>query len=123
MKLTRLGYFRELPHGDPEGPSIHPLVNQGHYDDCDQILDYLSKGIMFMGVLMAVRDILNPGSKNPIPDFAHIRTDGVWAWSGDLSYYLRTYQVKLPDEFVAHVRERNYQVPDKALVDLKMLEL
>lgn len=38
--------------------------------------------------------------------------DGAWYWPEGLHHYVDRYHVRLPDEFVEHVRANNYVVPD-----------
>jgi hypothetical protein len=43
-------------------------------------------------------------------------TDGTYVWPEGLAHYVLDHDVRLPDEFVAHVRMRNEQT-DSAVVD------
>jgi hypothetical protein len=38
-------------------------------------------------------------------------TDGEWAWPEGLAHYIESHSVCLPDEFVATMETRNWQVP------------
>jgi hypothetical protein len=38
-------------------------------------------------------------------------TDGVWMWPEGLAHYVEAHSVRLPDEFVDHMRSRGWQVP------------
>jgi hypothetical protein len=53
----------------------------------------------------------------------NIRTDGVWAWPDSLSYYLENYHVFVPEEFLIHVRTKNYVAPDATEINVDNLEL
>ena len=37
-------------------------------------------------------------------------TDGEWLWPGDLSYYVRKYALKLPEEFVETMQKNEWKV-------------
>jgi hypothetical protein len=54
--------------------------------------------------------VLNPQAPTIIgsPD---IMIDGVYAWPGDLPFYVRRYHVRLRDDFVAHMRANGWTVP------------
>ena len=101
MKLKKVGFFRELRHGDPDGP----VLMKGTVVDPDQIklIRYLKNcpvvvampGIVF-DVLSDARIIIGP---------AHIRTDAVWIWPEDISYYVEKHHVLLPIEFTIHVKK------------------
>jgi hypothetical protein len=38
-------------------------------------------------------------------------TDGTWIWPSDLAYYVRTYHVVLPEDFLRHMASRDWVVP------------
>ena len=38
-------------------------------------------------------------------------TDGKWAWSGVLSYYVKNYNLQLDSEFVATMIENGWKIP------------
>jgi hypothetical protein len=42
-------------------------------------------------------------------------TDGEWLWPDGLAHYLIAHQVRLPEEFVAHVRERHGAVAEEEI--------
>jgi hypothetical protein len=107
-QLRRAGFFRELRHGDPTGPSLRDCVADAAAPDEDQILKYLASGNLLVGCLGIADDVLKPGAISASP---HIMTDGVWAWSNDLEYYVRTYHARLPTEFVEHMRANQWRAP------------
>ncbi len=39
--------------------------------------------------------------------------DGVWLWPEGLHVYVGRFHVRLPDEFVAHMRENRFTVPNE----------
>jgi hypothetical protein len=42
---------------------------------------------------------------------AALLTDGTWISHQGLDYYLRHHNLRLPDEFLAHIRALNYYPP------------
>jgi hypothetical protein len=54
-------------------------------------------------------DVLNPDTRFAVSP--SLLTDGVCLWRADLQYYVATYHVELPDEFVAHWRQNGWSVP------------
>ncbi len=50
-----------------------------------------------------------------------ILTDGIWAWPGDLPYYVKHYNVRLPCEFIAHAKTNDWKVPNT--VDITSLQM
>jgi hypothetical protein len=117
-KLRLVGFFRELPHGLPDGPSLRESLGSTHASE-PEILEYLRNGTMMVASPGMVGDVLgNPQVPVAAP---HILTDGEWAWSGDLAYYVGKYHVRLPAEFVRHMEANGWRVP--ADIHLDELEL
>ncbi|WP_192581016.1 hypothetical protein [Micromonospora noduli] len=52
------------------------------------------------------------GSGRHLVGGASVLTDGEWLWRDDLRYYLATYRVQLPTEFLETVRGNDYRVPE-----------
>ena len=46
-------------------------------------------------------------------------TDGIWMWPEGLHVYVDRYSVRLPDEFVAHMKQNDFEIPQ----DLDQTEL
>lgn len=122
MKLRKIGFFRELDHGDPTGPSLVELVSNTPQPDQSRIVDYLRRsGLLLIGCPGVVGDVLDEtagliGSPN-------IMTDGVWAWPEDLPYYVERYHLALTSEFIEHVQTRSLSQPTISEMDLSSLEL
>jgi hypothetical protein len=38
-------------------------------------------------------------------------TDGVWVWPEGLAHYVEVHSVRLPDEFIDHLRSQGWRVP------------
>ena len=109
MNLKTIGYFKEMPHGNKTGASIYNFINKGNSDEIERICHYLESGIEFIVSPEISEDIINPakGTAGVISDY----TDGTWLWPGDLSYYVKNYNVKLPDEFIATMVQNKWIVP------------
>lgn len=103
-----VGFFREL-HKEPDLPSIREAARSSRHPDEERIVAYLNAGVCLAACGGAQHDVLNPSSKRVTsPDMV---TDGTWLWPGELPYYVATYGVELPGEFVAHMRENGWTVP------------
>ena len=106
--LRRVGFFRELPHGDPDGPSLDEACRPSASDVEASALRYLRAGEPYVrspGVVFDVRDGSGPVGTGTI------RTDGQWIWPDDLAHYVERYHVELPDEFSARVRAAGADTP------------
>ena len=107
--LKRAGNFRELRHGDPDGPSLIAARGKLRTENRAAVLHYLRSASLLWITLCRFDDALDP-SRQGIDDLA-VATDGEWAWTTDLPYYVETYNVAPPDEFVEHMQANNWQPP------------
>ena len=100
MALRKVGFFRELRHGFPDGPSLKAV--RGTLKEVGAVAKYLRSGnaVVTPGVL--VDDVLDPTKTRVAPLW--ILTDGAWVWPADLAYYVETYSCGLPQEFLDHMR-------------------
>jgi hypothetical protein len=121
MRLKRLGFFRELEHGDQAGPSLVDLLGNEPREDETKIHDYLNNGLLFIGCPGLVEDVFDK-TVGPIGS-PSILTDGVWAWPDDLSYYVKKYHILLPVEFTDHARRNSFIIPHEDSVNISDLEL
>lgn len=121
MKLTKVGFFRELRHGDRDGPSLYDAVQREGHPDEPKILGYLRAGVIAIVVPMVAGNILHPEMDKRVS--VPILTDGVWAWPNDLQLYVETDHVTLPVLFVRHMMENDWKVPDRSSMALEAFEL
>ncbi len=121
MKLKRVGFFRELKHGDELGASLKESVRDIPLEDEKKFVEYLESGIAFCVTAGLVSDVLD-GSKGIISNL-EILTDGSWAWPSDLSYYVKVYHIELDKCFIEHIRKNEWIMPSIEDMDLMKLEL
>lgn len=118
--LIKIGFFRELDHGDGNAPSLEESRADTAIADEERIAAYLAAGHVLVESSDEARDWLAED-----PDVVigppHTLTDGTYAWPADLAHYVRTYHVRLPRHFILHIRRNGFQVP--ASVDLASLTL
>lgn len=101
MNITSVGYFREMVDGSPNDPSIKDYI--------DKVCTYLNTGIPLIvspGKVLDIIDETKGSAGSP-----SILTDGKWAWSGVLSYYVKNYNLKLDDEFLETMISNGWQLP------------
>ena len=109
MNITSVGYFREMPDGTPSDPSIKDYINKGNASIIDKVCAYLDSGIPLIvspGTVLDIIDETKGSAGSP-----SILTDGKWAWSGVLSYYVKKYNLKLDDEFLETMISNGWQLP------------
>lgn len=108
MKLTRLGYYKEMSHGDETDPSIKDYINKS-IKNKSKICKYLSEGIVIAACGEVVVDAINPD--NGIIGTPDDLTDGKWIWPADLVYYVNNYNLELPEDFINTMEMNNWQIP------------
>jgi hypothetical protein len=111
VEFRRVGFFRESCGGDASLPSIRGAVRPTPHPNAERIVAYLNSGIRDEVLFCRhyVTDVLTPGKRfcvapGPI-------TDGVWIWPPDLAYYVRHYNVSLPEAFIAQMRQSVWALP------------
>ena len=109
MNLQSTGYFREMTDGNPNDPSIKEYVNKNAKYPIDKICAYLDSGLPLIvspGLVLDVIDETKGNAGSP-----SILTDGKWAWSGVLSYYVKNYNLALDDDFIATMISNDWKIP------------
>lgn len=109
MNLTSVGYFKEMFDGSPSDPSIKDYVNMGAHSLIDKICAYLDNGIPLIVSPGTALDIID--ESKGIAGSPSVLTDGKWAWSGVLSYYVKNYNLQLDDEFIETMVENGWTIP------------
>lgn len=120
VKLKTAGFFRELPHGAVDGPSIREGVASSPQQDEGRIIEYLKNGSLFVASTGIAKDVLD---QSAIVGSPHVLTDGVWAWPADLAYYVEKYHVRLPAEFAKHMALNSWAVPLEDAIEFDAIEL
>ncbi|MFD6472838.1 hypothetical protein ACFWEH_04935 [Streptomyces anulatus] len=115
------GFFEEFwpPSFGTSVGSVHDFTSSAPYEDPKEITKYLLTGHDLFSVMGSSGDVL--GSGETILGGDSILSDGDWVWRGDLWFYVRKYNVRLPDPFLARVREKQYLVPAGKEIELRKL--
>ncbi len=116
--LRSVGFFMELPHGEPDGPSLRAAIRPVADPREAGIVAYLRAGTPFAVSGRMVSDVLSASDSFIAP--LETYTDGVWTWPADLAHYVERYHVELPDDFVEHAAEQKWVPP--ALTDEELIE-
>lgn len=120
MKLKTVGYYKEMPHGHETGNSIFDFINKGSQEYIDKIYQYLKSGVEFVVSPEVTHDIITP--EKGTSGIASSYTDGIWLWPGDLAYYVKNYNLKLPDEFISTMSQNNWKI-SKTIDDMDYEEI
>ena len=62
-KLRSVGFFRELRHGDANGPSLRESICVQRHPEAASIVAYLREGHVVSTTGMSVHDALDPSKK------------------------------------------------------------
>jgi hypothetical protein len=88
-----------------------PLLSESYtgrvISDRSKIAEYMNAGIPVFDIMEDVVDLID--GREWIRGGPSLLTDGEWLWRRDSIYYLRNYPLDIPDQFLDHVRRRNYQ--------------
>ena len=109
MNLTSVGYFREMLDGSPSDPSIRDYINEGDKNSIENICAYLDGGLPLIVTPGVSVDIID--ENKGIAGSPSVLTDGKWAWSGVLSYYVRNYNLKLDNAFIETMKAYDWAIP------------
>ena len=108
MKLKSVGFFKEMDHGiDTEG-TIMDYIDKGNKSEDVDIYKYLESGIEIIVVPETCYDVID--REKGISGVSSEYTDGIWIWPGDLAYYVKNYNLKLPDDFITTMKNNNWLV-------------
>ncbi len=109
MNLKSIGFYREMSQGRETDPSIFDVLKKGDPALVEKICKYLSNGLTI---------IVSPGITSDIIDEAagiagtgSSCTDGIWLWPDDLVYYVRKYNIALPNDFIDTMKNNNWNNP------------
>ncbi|MEU2095015.1 hypothetical protein [Streptomyces globisporus] len=120
MTVKDLGFFKEFPHGDAKGPSLLECAAKGDPRIQGSISKYLEGGSMLAATAQRVFDVLSEEKQDAGP--LAIMTDGEWMWPAELAYYVRRYNISLPESFVAHARSLDWVAPSLTSAELLLIE-
>ncbi|MCQ2467915.1 MAG: hypothetical protein MJ108_06020 [Saccharofermentans sp.] len=98
MDIISVGYYKEMPHGKIDSPSIKDVVGKEQKELIEKICDYLASGVTLVTSPGVANDVINP-DRGEIGTLSAM-TDGTWLWPGDLAYYVKNYKLKLPEAFL-----------------------
>lgn len=117
IKLKRLGFFSSQT--EQETDSFLRSHCGGTPDSIDDmVVHYLTTATRVFAVPGIVIDYLSP--KREVIGSPDVYTDGEWAWTSDISYYVRNYHLRLPANFIT--RMKSYNWPPHQIDNLEHLD-
>jgi len=100
-------------------PSLRDNIHAEAQEHEDEIARYLEIAPSYSGMGTIVGDVLNPNAQVIL--FPGRRTDGVFVWPAELSYYVRRYHLRVPDLLVERMASLNWQPPTEEDIDWQRL--
>ncbi len=98
---------------DETKPSIEDNLNALSKEQAEKVAIYLESGHILLSFVSPTIDPFDQKTRLPVV----IYTDGVYIWDSIIIHWVKSYRVKLPEEFLAHV-SKHQTVPN---IDLKAL--
>ena len=109
MKLKSVGFYKELSRSDKYKESIFDSINSVNSFEKEKVCKYLEDGLVLVVVPETSEDVINP--EKGVTGTSSEKTDGTWLWPEYLSYYVRNYNLKLPDDFLETMQKNNCNIP------------
>jgi hypothetical protein len=76
----------------------------------ERIAGYLDGGTPILSTTATSADRYDPrAAARPVP--LTVRSDGVWAWSDAITYYLRRYGLPPEPDLLSRIRDAGYRCP------------
>lgn len=114
-----LGYYEECWRAGTPDLHIADFVRDEPYQCEGLVLSYLCKSTLIFAAMGVSVDVL--GSDGQILGGDSLLTDGEWVWRKDLGFYVETYHLELPGDFLDRVKVFEGQPPEVSVERLKEL--
>ncbi|MBF6144936.1 hypothetical protein [Nocardia nova] len=106
--LKSVGIFSEMYRSAGRDlPTLSDSYTTRIIGDREQIADYMAACAPIFDVLEDVVDLVE--GREWIRSGPTLVSDGTWIWRLDSIHYLRHYSLDIPQEFLEHVRNREYR--------------
>ncbi len=113
MNLKSIGYYKEMLQGKETDPSIHDVVKKGDASLVNKICKYLSNGTAVIVCPGVTTDVI--ANATGAVGTGSSYTDGIWLWPDDLAYYVKKYNIALPDDFLDTMKANGWNNPGTKL--------
>ena len=102
--MKSIGVYREMVPDIPEiTESIFPHIAPAEYPEKTAIVTYLRRSWPSVSVPQLLRDVFD---KQFVIGSLGVSHDGEYSWRSDLAYYIDKYNLRPPEDFIAHVMEK-----------------
>ncbi|MCD8026151.1 MAG: hypothetical protein LUF33_04270, partial [Clostridiales bacterium] len=97
MDRKYIGFFSENKLTMADNGSINNFLTEKVNYDKAKVIDYLSKG---KKEAICPKEVFDAITKNKLSSSFSVYTDGEYVWKSDLEYYIKNYNLILPDDFI-----------------------
>lgn len=94
--MISIGYYKELKLYDDTGSLKDNIQPKANYNK-KAVIDYLNRQKKIAG---CPKTIINPLTGREIVKSFFVYTDGIYEWGSFLPFFIRKYNVKLPQELI-----------------------
>lgn len=95
-----IGIYRELCKSKPNADSIVNHLASGPYPEKAALLSYMRSAEIQLSAMDVGTDVIDGVSKVFGTDR---KTDGTYTWTSHIEYYIDKYNLRPPEDFIAHV--------------------
>jgi hypothetical protein len=111
-KMQFQGFWREF-NSNKELPSIFEDVQSSYdYSEKEKVISYLNNGKFILGTRHFV---FCPITQEKIGS-PEVYTDGNWAWTSMLIYYVKKYSIKINEDFLKAMEMQNFLCPQPSML-------
>ncbi len=105
--MRRLGFFCDLPHGDPHEVALSAVIGQLDEQVAENVTSFLRQGsVITPTVGTRCYDVLS--GKHEDIGALEILSDGTWAWPSDTAYFVEKYRALVPNDFLQHAERSGW---------------
>lgn len=102
-----LEIFDEGDSIENQAKFLRNSIQDVEVEDKEKIVSYLKSGQMILFCPEIVTDVLS--DKEEWIGSTSIYSDGIWLWKNYLVHYLEKYNISLPQDFILHAKNNNWQ--------------
>lgn len=101
--MLPVGVYRELCKSKPNAESIIDHISSTPYPEKEALLKYMKNAETQLMVTSVSIDVIDGVSRVYGGDR---KTDGMFCWNTCIEYYIDKYNLRPPEDFIAHVMEK-----------------
>src|SRR5262245_48473896 len=105
-KVKLISVFCSAAPEDEVVRKLRSVISDNEIGNRTQVLRYLEGGLGWKKIWKLTYDVLSP--ERECIGSLEVFTDGVWAWSREIIYYFKHYNLLLPPAFLEHMSRQKW---------------